>query len=64
MTQVDYVDASGHVTVAEDKGYATVRYKYNGNNQVTEIAYYDAQGQLVSSDKGYARMTQDWNSKR
>ena len=46
VTQADYVDASGHVTVAQDKGYATVRRDYDGAGNIASELYFDADGQL------------------
>lgn len=36
-------------------GYSTIKYKYNNQNQRTEIAYYDANGRGVDNKSGWHR---------
>lgn len=48
-----YVDAQGKPAVASDKGYATITYKYNHMNMVTEKRFLDADGDTVNCLDGY-----------
>ena len=36
-------------------GYSTIKYKYNNQNQRTEIAYFDANGRAVDNKNGWHR---------
>ena len=58
-----YVDKDGNPTIADDKGYATVRYTYATGNQIAETAFLDAQGKPVESIDGYAVMKCQYSGK-
>ena len=41
--------------VNTSSGYSTIKYKYNNQNQRTEIAYFDAKGRAVDNKSGWHR---------
>ena len=49
-----YVDQNGQLTVASDKGYATVEYTYATRNRLTRVAYKDADENPTNCVGGYA----------
>ena len=53
IASLTYVDEFGTPTVAEDLGYATIRYNYRYNRQVG-YTYYDLEGNKVNSTGGWA----------
>ena len=55
LVQQDFVDAEGNLTYAEDKGYARVRYTYNGP-YLLRTSYYDAEDQLTDTADGWAEI--------
>ena len=62
LVRETFVDDAGNPVVAEDKGYATVRYSYGGK-LVTGIEFLDAEGKPVNSTEGYSRITKVYNRK-
>ena len=50
-----YVDASGNAVIADDKGYATVKYTYVTGNRIGKTEYLDASGKLINNIDGYAQ---------
>ncbi len=63
LAQLTYLDENGQPVMADDVGYATVRYTY-GNRQETMAEYFDVNGEPVNNADGYARRVQAWNSSR
>ena len=59
-----YVDDAGVPTVADDLGYASVRYEYSAKSKITLTEFLDAAGNRVNGADGYAYCTQTWNSNR
>ena len=55
LVRQDFVDAHGNLTEAEDKGYATVKYTYEGKT-LMRTAYYDAEGRLTNTAGGWAEI--------
>ena len=53
-TRETYVDFQGKPVVANDKGYASISYAYNGANLLNEIRFLDAVGETVNNAEGYA----------
>ena len=50
-----YTDASGQPVVADDKGYATIKYTYNTRGKMAKMVFLDASGQMVNCLEGYAQ---------
>ena len=50
-----YTDAEGNPVIADDKGYATVRYTYTTGNRIGRTEYLDTEGNLVNNRDGYAQ---------
>ena len=52
-----YVDADGEPVIADDKGYATIRYTYEGKDgRIRTIELLDTKGKLINGREGYARI--------
>ena len=47
-----YVDREGRVTLAEDKGYAIVRYTYDRKNRLLKTEYLDTEERLTDISQG------------
>ena len=60
VTRVIFVNGEGVPTMADDKGYAILVYKYDASGQVTACQYQDAQGNPVNNADGYAFLEQSW----
>ena len=58
-----YVDSDGKVAVPTDKGYATVKYTYEGRNVVKE-EFLDENGRLVNCVDGYASKVNHYKGKK
>ena len=57
-----YVDAEGNPVIASDKGYATVRYTYEGkNHRIAMIELLDMEGYLINGRDGYARIERKYD---
>ena len=57
-----YVDAEGNPVIASDKGYATIRYTYEGKNKrIATIELLDTEGNLINGTDGYARMERKYS---
>ena len=56
LIQLDYIDGEGNPVIADDLGYATVKYTYKGSN-LMETAFYDADGLLTNCVDGWAKET-------
>ena len=57
-----YVDADGNPVIASDKGYATIRYTYEGkNHRIATIELLDTEGNLINGTDGYARMERKYS---
>ncbi len=63
-TSETYVDAQGNPVVASDKGYATIAYKYNAMNMVSEKRFLDAEGNTVNCADGYACIQYEYYVKK
>ena len=50
-----YTDAAGNPVIADDKGYATVKYTYITGNKVGKTEYLDTEGNLVNNADGVAQ---------
>nr|MCR5565576.1 hypothetical protein [Clostridiales bacterium] len=58
-----YVDAKGDIVVPDDKGYATVKYKYQGRNVVRE-EYFDKNSKPVNCVDGYSYIVYKYDRSR
>ena len=58
-----YVDAEGKPVVASDKGYATIRYTYEGkNDRIAKIELLDADGYPVNGNDGYSTVEMEYGA--
>ncbi|MBR1685151.1 MAG: hypothetical protein IJ708_08430, partial [Clostridia bacterium] len=64
VSEMRYVDAQGNTVMADNLGYAIVRYTYNTYRQQTQEAYFDAQGNPVNCVRGYHQANTKINAKR
>ena len=57
-----YVDAEGNPVIPSDKGYATLRYTYEGKrSRIIKIERLDTEGNLINGTDGYAVMERKYN---
>lgn len=61
--RTDYVDSDGQITIAADKGYATLIVTTISENQKLE-QYYDDKGEPISRYNGYFGILQDYDEER
>ena len=64
VSEMRYVDAQGNTVMADNLGYAIVRYTYNTYRQQTQEAYFDAQGNPVNCVRGYHQANTKINARR
>ena len=58
-----FVDDAGNPVIAEDKGYASIRYTYTSKNRVGMVELLDTEGNLVNGRDGYARIVNVYSAK-
>ncbi len=56
-----FEDAEGNRCFADDLGYASAKYKYNGKPRCTLEEYFDLEGNLCVTRDGYAVVKQTWD---
>ena len=61
QVRVDYVDSSGRITLASDKGYAT-RLETRVDKEHSLITFLDEEGQTVVLSAGYDTIHRTYNS--
>lgn len=59
-----YLDSNGNPVVADDKGYATMRYFYNKGNQLIQVELQDAFGVPITGKDGYATIKYTYSLKK
>ena len=64
VSKITFIDSLGNPVVAEDKGYASISYRYSPKGDLTRIEYQDVDGNLVNCSDGYAMKSLKYSSKR
>lgn len=57
--RIDYVDSNGQITIAADKGYATIVTTKTENRKLEQ--YYDDQGKPINRYNGYYGLLQEYD---
>lgn len=61
LTKTTYIDGNGDPVFCKKAGYASLEYKYKGNNIIRE-AYFDADGTPIAGPKGYAYVDYEYTN--
>ena len=54
VTKITYVDAKGNAAMAEDLGYAMMRYEYRDDRYLVKTSLFDEKGRPVNGKEGWS----------